>query len=56
MFEATTAKLAAQVLASVPHEAKNVALVAEEKNPLRINQKGTYAVTVSYNFTGRIPD
>lgn len=51
--DATTAKLAAQVLASVPAESKEVTLVAEEKNPLRINQQETYAVTVSYNFYGQ---
>ncbi len=50
---AATANLAAQVLASVPNESKNVTLVAEEINPLRINQKETYAVTVSYNFYGQ---
>ena len=49
----TTAKLAAQVLASVPAEAKDVTLVAEEKNPVRINQQDTYAVTISYNFYGQ---
>lgn len=51
--DATSAKLAAQVLASVPAESKNVTLVAEEKNPLRINQQETYAVSVSYNFYGQ---
>ncbi|MDQ3117286.1 MAG: hypothetical protein M3Q86_11885 [Verrucomicrobiota bacterium] len=47
---ATTAKLASQVLASVPNESKDVTLMAEEKSPLRINQQETYAVTVSYTF------
>ncbi|MEO5718272.1 MAG: hypothetical protein ABIR29_06840 [Chthoniobacterales bacterium] len=51
--EATTAKLRAEALASVPNESLNVILVAEEKNPLRINQQDTYAVTVSYNFYGQ---
>jgi hypothetical protein len=51
--DATTAQLRRQVLASVPNGAQNVALVAEEKNPLRINQRDTYAVTVSYNFYGQ---
>jgi hypothetical protein len=51
--DATTAQLRQQVLASVPNGAQNIALVAEEKNPLRINQRETYAVTVSYNFYGQ---
>lgn len=51
--DATTAQLRQQVLASVPEGAQNVVLVAEEKNPLRINQRDTYAVTVSYNFYGQ---
>jgi hypothetical protein len=51
--DATTAQLRQQVLASLPNGAQNVALVAEEKNPLRINQRDTYAVTVSYNFYGQ---
>jgi hypothetical protein len=52
--DATTAQLRQQVLASVPNGAQNVALAAEEKNPLRINQRDTYAVTVSYNFYGQV--
>ncbi len=48
--DATTAKLAGQVLSSVPNESQNVTLVAEEKNPLRINQQETYAVTISYTY------
>ncbi len=51
--EATTKQLQQQVLASVPNGAQNVALVSEEKNPLRINQHETYAVTVSYSFYGQ---
>jgi hypothetical protein len=51
--DATTAQVRQQVLASLPNGAQNVALVAEEKNPLRINQRDTYAVTVSYNFYGQ---
>jgi hypothetical protein len=51
--DATTAQLRQQVLASVPNGAQSIALVAEEKNPLRINQRETYAVTVSYNFYGQ---
>jgi hypothetical protein len=51
--DATRAKLRAQVLASVPNGAQNVALVAEELNPLRISQQETYAVTVSYIFYGQ---
>ena len=51
--DATTAKLREQVLASVPSGAENVTLVAEEKNPVRINQQDTYAVTISYHFYGQ---
>ncbi|CAN5582861.1 hypothetical protein BH20VER3_BH20VER3_15680 [soil metagenome] len=50
--EATTARLREQVLTSVPNGAQNVALVGEENNPLPINQRETYAVTVSYDFYG----
>ncbi len=41
------------MLASVPNEAQNAVLVGEENNSLRINQKETYAVTVSYSFYGQ---
>jgi hypothetical protein len=51
--DATTAQLRQQALGSVPNGAQNVALVGEEKNPLRINQRETYAATVSYNFYGQ---
>jgi hypothetical protein len=48
--EATVKQLQQQVLASIPSGAQNVTVVSEEKNPLRINQQETYAVTVAYNF------
>ena len=51
--EATKKQLQQKVLASVPNEAQNAALVSEESNPLRINQKETYGVTVSYSFYGQ---
>lgn len=51
--EETMKALKAQVLASVPKESQNVVLVAEEKNPFRINQKETYSVTVSYAAFGQ---
>jgi hypothetical protein len=48
--DATAKQLQQQVLASVPSGAQNVTVVSEEKNPLRINQQETYAVTIAYNF------
>ncbi|MGI8891788.1 MAG: hypothetical protein ACR2G0_13535 [Chthoniobacterales bacterium] len=50
--EATTAQLRDMVTASVPNGSQNVALVNEEKNPLPINQRETYAITVSYDYYG----
>lgn len=51
--EETVKKLQAQVLASVPKDSQNVTLVSEEKNPFRINQHETYAVTISYTAFGQ---
>lgn len=50
--EATRLQLQQRVLGSVPNGSLNVALVAEEINPVRIKQRDTYAVTVSYSFYG----
>ncbi|HEY1583815.1 MAG TPA: hypothetical protein VGF73_12030 [Chthoniobacterales bacterium] len=51
--DATTTRLRQQVLALAPSGAQNVTVVSEEKNPLRINQQDTYAVTVAYSFYGQ---
>jgi hypothetical protein len=51
--EATVKQLQQQVLASVPQGAQNVALISDEKNPLRISQQETYEVTLEYNFFGQ---
>lgn len=50
--DVATEKLAQQVLASVPEGAKDATLVSQEKNPLRINQRDTYEVIISYNYYG----
>lgn len=50
--EPTMKKLAAQALASVPAGSINVELVSQEKNPVVIEQKETFAVTMSYAFYG----
>lgn len=51
--EATMKELQQLSLAAVPGNASNVALVAEEKNPLKIHQQETYGVTVSYSLAGQ---
>jgi hypothetical protein len=45
-------KLAEEVVSSVPRGSTNVTLVSQEKNPLLINRKETFLVTISYNFFG----
>ncbi len=54
MDDATVAKLREQAMATVPNGAQNVVLVSEEKNPLPIHQRETYAVTISYDFYGEV--
>ena len=51
--EPTLKQLQQTALASVPGGAQKVALVSEERSPLRINQQETYEVTVSYQFFGQ---
>jgi len=51
--EPTAKQLQQAGLASVPSGAQNVALVSEEKNPLRINRQETYEVVIGYNFFGQ---
>jgi hypothetical protein len=50
--EATTSKLSAEALASVPEGSTNVNLVSKEKNPLLIGQKETFLVIISYTVFG----
>ena len=51
--EATVKQLQQTALASVPAGAQKVALGAEERNPLRINQQESCEVIVGYNFFGQ---
>ncbi len=51
--EATTKQLQQLVLSSVPGGALNVAVLAEEKTPLRIHLQETYGVTIGYSFLGQ---
>ena len=45
-------KLVQEVTASVPPGGTNIQLVSQEKNPLMIERKETFLVTLSYNFYG----
>jgi len=51
--EETMKLLRAKTLAAVPPDSQNTVLVSEEKNPLRIANHETYAVTVSYSAGGQ---
>ena len=51
--EATLRQLQQAALASAPGGAQKIALVSEEKNPLRVNQQETYEVIIGYNFFGQ---
>jgi hypothetical protein len=50
--EETTKKLTEEVLTSVPEGSTNGAVISQEKNPLIIDGKETFIVTVSYTFYG----
>jgi hypothetical protein len=50
--EETMKKLVQEVMASVPEGSTDVQLVSQEKNPLIIERKETFLVTLSYNFYG----
>lgn len=52
--EAETKKLIEETLASVPKDSTDVAVVSEEKNPLKIGGKDTYIVIISYAYYGGI--
>ena len=50
--EETVNKLVQKAIASVPPGATNIQLVSQEKNPLKIERKETFLVTLSYSFYG----
>jgi hypothetical protein len=45
-------KLVTEAVASVPKGSENVTLVSQEKNPLLINRKETFLITLAYDFYG----
>ncbi len=45
-------KITDEALASVPSSSTNVTLVSQEKNPLMIEKKETFLVTIAYSFYG----
>jgi hypothetical protein len=45
-------KLVEEIVLSVPQGSTNVALLSQEKNPLLINRRETFLVTISYSFFG----
>lgn len=51
--DSTMKNLQTQVLVSVPPGSQNGVIIAEEQNPLTINGKQTYAVTVGYVLSGQ---
>jgi len=48
--ESAAAALRMVVLGSIPGGAKNAKIVAEEQNPVLINQQASYAITANYSF------
>jgi hypothetical protein len=50
--EEAVKRLVQEALASVPPGSTDVQLVSQEKNPLMIERKETFLVTLSYNFHG----
>ena len=50
--EETVKKLVQKAIASVPPASTDIQLVSQEKNPLIIERKETFLVTLSYNFYG----
>ena len=45
-------KLVTEAVASVPKGSENVTVVSQEKNPLLINRKETFLITLAYDFYG----
>jgi hypothetical protein len=50
--EETVKKLVQEAIASVPPGSTDIQLVSQEKNPLMIERKETFLVTLSYNLYG----
>ncbi len=50
--EATTKSLIKEAMATVPPESSNVQLVGQNLNPVLINKKETFLVTMSYTLYG----
>ncbi len=50
--DATMKKLADEMIASVPKGSTNVQIVSQEKNPLRIQRKDTFLITLTYDLYG----
>jgi hypothetical protein len=45
-------KLVTEAAASVPKDSENVTVVSQEKNPLLMNRKETFLITLAYDFYG----
>ena len=50
--EKTVTKLVQEAIASVPPGSTDIQLLSQEKNPLMIERKETFLVTLSYSFYG----
>ena len=50
--EGTAKRLVQEAIASVPPSSTDIQLVSQEKNPLMIERKETFLVTLSYNLHG----
>jgi len=50
--DATVKKLVDEMIASVPKDSTNIQIVSQEKNPLLIQRKETFLVTLTYDFYG----
>jgi hypothetical protein len=50
--EGAVKKLVQEAIASVPPGSTDIQIVSQEKNPLRIERKETFLVTLSYNLYG----
>ena len=51
--EAKTIALRQFVLASIPSDARNAKIVAEEQNPVPIKQQVSFAITANYSYFGQ---
>lgn len=50
--DATAKKLISEALSSVPSGSTDVQLASQEKNPVMIDGKGTFLITLTYVFSG----